>query len=671
MALKFIQIVAILTIYKTFLVYADVEPLKSSDDLDPINDTENTENTDKEHEKRTIFNPTLKNVAWARHVAVKPSGAKFVLGYGPVDLKYKPVLRPIAIKHQGYHYNRPKIHFHLKRPIIHVPHFKPALQTEWKPIIKPVAVVKPAPLPAPVHVHPGAHVDQLHLNPVPHIDHIHKEPTVHFDHHHHPVQVAHVEHVHHISPAHLHHLQVPHVHAIPQAPLVPSSQLFEVTKPDLGVLPLGATFPTTAIKEIPAPQLIPQPLPSPIHVHPIAPIPHVHQAYPVTHLHPVHQVAPVHPVAPVQPVAPAIQFQQFGSIHPAHVGTIPHFQSPGHVFPLSPLPLEHVHHGDHIHPVGHLHPVDHIHHGNHIHPTGHLDAPHVHSVGHLHPVDHIHHGNHIHPTGHFEAPHVHSVEHFHPAGHFHSVAQPLPAPLPQPHVDYQEHPVQSLLPNHYHLQYPQIPHGTQHEEPGGEQHLYPHQQHVSLDAQHQLQYPQIPHGTQHEGPGGGQQLYPHQQHVPLDSQPHLQYPQIPQHEGPGGGQHLYPQQQHVPLDSQPHFQDAGQNVYQQQPPYQQDGNIQDHYPNQEDNRYQLASQVSSQHFVREGQFQIGDQGDSQGYVYQQPSEGRLIQPGLTDLQFPIQLPHHPAFDQDNRPEASQQNENVFRPSIQLEPPYKK
>ncbi|CAG9859845.1 unnamed protein product [Phyllotreta striolata] len=508
---RFFYIVTLLTISEIVLANADIDQLKHSEDLDPLNDTDNADNSEKEQEKRTIFNPTLKNVAWAKHVAVNPAGAKVVLGYGPVDFKYKPVLRPIAIKHQGYHYNRPRIHFHLKRPAVHIPHIKPVIQSEWKPIVKPVAVVKPAPVPVPVHVHPGAHVDQLHLNPVPHIDHVHKEPLVHLAH----------SHVHHVPTTHLHPVSLPHVHA---APLVPTTQLFEVTKPDLGVLPLGAAFPTTVLKEVPPPQLVPH---NPLHLHPLA------VAAPGAHLHPV--LPPIQPVVAPQPIAapihphihPFVPAPAVLPIQPAHVNVVPHFHSPGHVFPLGPLP------------VGQ--DPDHIHHGNHVHPVGHTD---------------IYHGDH--------------VDH-----------------VPQPHL-YHE---QSLLPNHYHLQYPQIP-------------------------QHPVQ--EIPNA------------YPHHHH------------------------------QSFPLDS-------GQNSYH---PLQQEGNVQDQYPYQEENHYQDANQVSSQQFYREGQYQFGEQADHQGYVYQQPSQGRLIQPGHTDVQFPLHLPHHPAFDHDNRPEASR-NDEVFRPSVQLEPPYKK
>ncbi|CAG9828011.1 unnamed protein product [Diabrotica balteata] len=671
---KYIQIIAIFTILHAIFVYADVETLKSSlsDELDPLQDTENSEEIIKEQEKRTIFKPLIKNVAWVKHKPVK-----YVLGYGPPEVKIKPVLRPVAIKHLGYHYNKPKIHFHLKRPIVHIPHLRPVLEPEWKPIIKPVAsLVKPVHIIKPVkpvhvehihavkpvhHVHvEPVHADHLHLNPVPHIDHLHREPVVQVEH----IQPVHVtDHVHHVTTGHvnhLHHIAAPHLHAVHPgvvpAPFVPSAQLFEVTKPDLGVLPLGAAFPTTALKEIPAPQLVPHPVlpvPNPVHVHPFlplpAPVPVVPSPVPIA-------PAPVH-IAPVQHVHPV------GSVHPAH------------------LPVTHLHPVDHVHPVGHIHtaePVpEHIHAGNHpypvehVHPLAHLHQDHLH-VGQLH-QDHLHvgqlHQDHLH-VGQFHQDHAQAVghqDHVH-LGHVH---------LGQLHQDH----THAVHPEHVHL-------GQLHQDhvhPVGHLHQDIHLGQIHQDHIHPLAHlhpqPGVQvdyHGTHILNSLGPEQ--PPTQHL-LPNHYHLQYPQIPQHQAPN---------HEVPLEGQPNYADGSQNGYNQQVPqgqgqpqfngypnqFQQDTpNIQDHYPNpQEDNRYQLAHQVSSQQFFREGQFQIGNQNEDQGYSYPQPA-GRFIQPGQTDVQFPLHLPNHPGFnrgyEQDNQQEASQQHERAFKPSIQLEPPFKK
>uniref|UniRef100_A0A6P7FN59 Uncharacterized protein LOC114330987 n=1 Tax=Diabrotica virgifera virgifera TaxID=50390 RepID=A0A6P7FN59_DIAVI len=704
---KYIQVIAVFTILHAIFVYAEVETLKSSlsDELDPLQYNENSEEIIKEQEKRTIFKPFVKNVAWVKHKPVK-----YVLGYGPPELKIKPVLRPVAIKHLGYHYNKPKIHFHLKRPVVHIPQIRPVVEPEWKPIIKPVgSLVKPVHIIKPVkpvhveHVHAvkpvhhvhvePVHADHLHLNPVPHIDHVHREPIVQVQHiqpvhvtdHVHHVTTGHVNHLHHIAAPHLHavHPAAPHLHAVHPgvvpAPFLPSAQLFEVTKPDLGVLPLGATFPTTALKEIPAPQLVPHPVlpvPNPVHVHPFLPLPPPVPVVPA----PV-PIAPA-PV-PIAPVAPVQHVYPVGTVHPAHlpvthlhpVEPVHHVHPVGHIPTAEPAPIGHLHpvaqlHQDHIHQV---YPPEHIHAGNYPYPV-----EHVHPLAHLHP-DHLHESQlhqHVHPLAQLHPDHLH-VSQLH-QDHLH---------LGQLHQDHlhvgQFHQDQAHVVGQEHVHLGQL--HQDHVHPVGHLHQDIHLGQIHQDHIHPLAHlhPQPQPGVQVDYHGThllnslGPEQPPAQNLLP--NHYHFQYPQIPQHQVPN---------QEVPLEGQPNYADGGQNGYNQQVPqgqgqtqfngypnqFQQDNpNIQDHYPNpQEDNRYQLAHQVSSQQFFREGQFQIGNQNEEQGYSYPQPAS-RFIQPGQTDVQFPLHLPNHPGFnrgyEQDNQQEASQQHERAFKPSIQLEPPF--
>lgn len=591
----------------------------SQDQLDPLNDQDSLDPTQREQEKRTIFTPSISNYAWAKHVAIRPSGAKHIIGYSPVDLKLRPVLRPISIKHQGYHYDKPRIQLHLKKPVIQVP-IRPVFRTSLPHIIKPL---RPAHLDHVhavnhIHVKPESHLDHIHAKPShihfkPHVDHIHAVPVnqvhAHLDHvHAYPVQHldhvhAHVDHVHQVPVAHhdhthavghvdhIHNLQVP-VHlqqvrpviqpispAVQQVvpavqPIVPAPHpvihqvaqpfvpsLFEVTKPNLGVLPFGAVFPSQVLKDIPAPNLAPA---LPVLLHHIASVP-AHHAHPVF---PSHTVAQIHP----QPIAPP---HLVASVHPQHVGHA-HPQHVGAVLP----PHIHVQAGTHAHenPVQHVHPA--------------------------HPVS---------PT----------VE-YHGATNFINLVNSQSPALAQAPVNAGY----PLLPNHFHLNYPQIPQHTQ----------------VTTINQNEALVP--------------------------STHPNLFSPQ-----------------QHLPLEGQSHFQDAGQNVFQQQLPQAQSNfqpetqiNSQDNQPN-----FQPADEVSNQHFFQSlpnrlsGYQQPSGQSDDQGYIYQQPDlpniqqqQQQSIQPGQTDVQLPLYLPQHPNYDNSRQQgQASEISQSVFRPSIQLEPPYKK
>lgn len=348
--------------------------------IDPVYD-DTQESPEKDQEKRTIFSPTYSNYGVAKHIGLSPTGKKHVLGYSTVDLKFVPVVKPI-IKH-GYHYTRPKIHF--KHPLVVKP-IRPVVHaTAWKPLkpvlpvnvpppvhhhhhVKPVAVpihkpglavkptlllqglpVKPAvpfrpAVPAHVDLHPA---DHLHT----HVDHVHPVDHLHLDH-------VHLQQAVQVVPA---PSLVPTVQAVPvavapapapaPAPLLPAfrpSPLFEVTKPNLGVLPLGATFQSPVLHNIPqAPQVvhqqfIPQPIATPVLPQPVAtpvlpqpvatPVLPQPVATPVVPQH-VHPVLPQPALArPVVQTAGVTSVEFHGTYHPTPING----QIPANVLPAVP-----------------------------------------------------------------------------------------------------------------------------------------------------------------------------------------------------------------------------------------------------------------------------------------------------------------------------------------------
>ncbi|CAH1957995.1 unnamed protein product [Acanthoscelides obtectus] len=226
-----------------------------------------------------------------------------VQGTSLVTVPFTAVLKPV-VRHPGYRYEKPKIQFHLKKP------------GGWKPV-RPAGlpVNVPPPISNPIHFDhfhtTGAgHLDVIHNRPVQHIDHIHTRPEhIHLDHIHTRPQHIHFEHIHQVpvqqlalapqpvavSPTIPQPLPVPlvpqHVPAPPPvlhhpAHLVPPTPFFEVTKPNLGVLPFGAVFNTHVLRELPAPQLRPV-------------LPAFTPAAPAVPLPPAVPVAPAAPVAPV------------------------------------------------------------------------------------------------------------------------------------------------------------------------------------------------------------------------------------------------------------------------------------------------------------------------------------------------------------------------------------
>ncbi|XP_066252734.1 uncharacterized protein [Euwallacea similis] len=245
--------------------------------LDPLQDPDQDFSTNVQ-DKRTIcaaLNKCTGNSAsYVKRVVVKPS----IVGYRP------SVVRPVAVKPSllgGYRYTKPKVHFSLKAP------------GGWKPIDTPVKPVVEV-------VKPENHVDVIHNNLVPHVDHLHLRPGhVHLQ----PaVPVgAHLDQVHQISIPHGGHYDtfthVDHIH--PVEALRPSPVLFEVTRPNLGVLPLGSRFLTPVLKQAPHVHHLHAVAPPPIHVAPVAP-PHIHVAPVVPS--PIPVAAPL-PLAPA-PVAP-------------------------------------------------------------------------------------------------------------------------------------------------------------------------------------------------------------------------------------------------------------------------------------------------------------------------------------------------------------------------------
>ncbi|XP_044749203.1 bromodomain-containing protein 4-like [Coccinella septempunctata] len=305
---------------------ATLDEQNSLNNLNPVNDHENNEENEKErdHDKRTIFNSEVDNYGWAKHVGVHPSGFKYILGIGPVDLKYVPVIR------NPFKLNRPKwppkvfkpfrpvkpSHNHVfkpARPVVvnHgigvrplgpvfrpvVPLVRPALpfgkpvmfrpvappapqwpnkswqQDEWKqkpaspkPVVglTPVNLIPIQPVVKPVPPPQAVPVVPLQpANPVVSVQPVHP-PVV-------PLQP--INPVVQVQPAP--QPVVPYPTTIstdpwvplvkPAYPLVPQQPLLEVTKPNLPVLPLGASFPSPILQQAqPGPGVV---LPKPQLIH--------------------------------------------------------------------------------------------------------------------------------------------------------------------------------------------------------------------------------------------------------------------------------------------------------------------------------------------------------------------------------------------------------------------
>lgn len=114
------------------------------DEIEPSFNAED-DNDIREPNKRTIG---LKNPGFARHVGINSLGHKHVYGYGPVDYKYVPVIKPIVLK--------PVTHSHVFKPLIKpvrikpVSHYlpikpvrRPVVNNGWKPVIAPNVPLPP------------------------------------------------------------------------------------------------------------------------------------------------------------------------------------------------------------------------------------------------------------------------------------------------------------------------------------------------------------------------------------------------------------------------------------------------------------------------------------------------------------------------------------------------
>lgn len=93
--------------------------------IEPI--SQNEDASLKDQSKRTIFGP--KQIDWAKHVGLNARGHKHVLGYGPVDYKYVPVIKPLILK--------PLSHMHGWRSVFKPVKVKPVHLLPVNPVRKP------------------------------------------------------------------------------------------------------------------------------------------------------------------------------------------------------------------------------------------------------------------------------------------------------------------------------------------------------------------------------------------------------------------------------------------------------------------------------------------------------------------------------------------------------
>ncbi|XP_050299322.1 uncharacterized protein LOC126738168 [Anthonomus grandis grandis] len=291
---QFFKIALFLSLTLTYTL-ADVSSLQdhNQDHLDPLSN-QDQELTTNNQDKRTIcstFNKCGSTSSYVKRLVIKKPQKTVLL---------RPVgIRPVIVG--GYRYTKPKFQLKLKAPTTVHGGWKPVIATQSKPAVE---VVKPANHIDVIHNYPVPHLDQvapsvLHQNfatPHSHIqpDHIHLHAAVQpeFVHLSSLLPAPHVDQLHQVnvqhgnhfdSFTHLDHLQpepqpqpiVPVAQPVVQVaspPVVHSPTLFEVTRPNLGVLPLGARFPHPVLKEVAPPQthIAPVPLPAspvPLHEH--------------------------------------------------------------------------------------------------------------------------------------------------------------------------------------------------------------------------------------------------------------------------------------------------------------------------------------------------------------------------------------------------------------------
>ncbi|KAL3266288.1 hypothetical protein HHI36_010468 [Cryptolaemus montrouzieri] len=255
-----------------------LEHQNSQNGLNPLLDSEYNAEYNKHQDKRTIFNSGPQNVGWAKHVAVYPSGSRYVIGYGGVNFKYVPVLRP-PIKLISHH-RRPKWPMKLMKPNHQI---RPIHDHGWRPanpIVKPVLVKPVLPIsplvpvlrpvtpiistvqsppwpnkswqanewkPKPELIKPAAPVTPVQVIPVQPILKPLPAPQLVPVH-----QVVSFQSIVPIQPAPpVQPLPNPWVPIVKPAISIPQQPIFQVAKPNLPVLPLGASFPTSILQQAP------------------------------------------------------------------------------------------------------------------------------------------------------------------------------------------------------------------------------------------------------------------------------------------------------------------------------------------------------------------------------------------------------------------------------------
>lgn len=484
--------------------------------IDPLKEPQ-FEYPPKDPGKRTIgFH---RHYAIGKHIGVHPHGFRYVLGYSPINVKYVPVIKPYTVL----------------KPLLHHQHVRPY----WKHI--PVSTQHYYPPVMPV-ARPLPHVLDQGWKPImPAI-----KPVV-------PV----IEPTRHIAPElhNYYYFQTP----IAKPALLPQPPLYHVARPQLPVLPLGATFPAPVLPAPPVQNVPVHPVGHPVVAQDQPFVPQTHYDNP--HIHPV----PIQP-QPVLPQPLPLQPVPFHPLQPVPVQ--PH--------PLQPVPVQpqpfvpHAHYPEH--PLEHgvqSHP--HIHHPVYFQP-----APVHPPVHHLRPEVPTLHGGPFAIPAHDPPYHAHD-----PSYHAHVDNTLLP-----PHVDYTPD-TSSVTVSH-----PPIFVQNSPVKPSDQLPPVSVEFHGNPNFFKQNQHPQ--YGAPHDVIVGRQ---PHALPFPSNDNPHIT--------------HLHPV---GPVEN----------------------------PEQAFN------------------------------------PNAAIQPGLTDLQFPIHLPDHPHFRQINlRPTINLQppfhhfsnNANGLRPSISLEPPY--
>ncbi|KAK5643532.1 hypothetical protein RI129_007377 [Pyrocoelia pectoralis] len=326
----------------------------------------------KDQGKRTIF-PT-RQYMFGKHVAIDGNGHKYLLGYSPLNVKYPPFFKPVAVFKPPIHSNnlvwKPMRQY--LPPIIQAPNALNYDNTGWKPIIPAANPIlhtqKPIVIPQqqqPV-IDSGLIAKPVFAGVQPpvavHQTPVHVKPFIPFK-----------------QPLHNYYfLQTPVAKPI----VLPQQHLLQIARPELGVLPLGSAFPVPVSQShhIHPPQIhhLGVSFPNPAHhpslpIHPVQPphspnLFHPHQTIeqqiqihnPQLLQHPQHHLGsgfpvPVHPSPPIHPVQPPhspILFHPHQTIGQLPIHNPQLLHNPIHQpFPQQPSPEI-----NHIHPVVPEHP---------------------------------------------------------------------------------------------------------------------------------------------------------------------------------------------------------------------------------------------------------------------------------------------------------------------------